>query len=79
MANEFTVVRSGLNLVRGQTYYVSAQARNAGGLWSTAGVSNPAVGGVVTILPTATPVPTPSGSGTPGPASFVVFVPAAWR
>ncbi len=70
-ASEFTLVRSGLNLVRGQTYYVSAQARNAGGLWSEAGVSNPVTGGAVTVLPTATVVPssTPTHTATPRPTS----------
>jgi hypothetical protein len=37
-------VRSGLNLLDGQTYYLSAQARNEGGLWSESGTS-----GVVAI------------------------------
>jgi hypothetical protein len=32
-------LRSGLGLTPGQTYYVAVQARNAGGLWSPAGVS----------------------------------------
>jgi hypothetical protein len=32
-------LRSGLGLTRGQIYYVLVQARNAGGLWSPAGVS----------------------------------------
>lgn len=32
-------VRSGLNLIVGQTYYVSVKARNEGGLWSEPGVS----------------------------------------
>ena len=48
--SEFAIVRSGLNLVRGQVYYVSAQARNASGLWSGTGISNP-VGGVTVRLP----------------------------
>ena len=48
--SEFAIVRTGLNLVRGQNYYVSAQARNAGGLWSEEGLSNQVVGGVVTSL-----------------------------
>jgi subtilisin family serine protease len=39
-----SVVRSGLNLLDGQTYYLSAQARNEGGLWSESGTS-----GVVAI------------------------------
>jgi N-acetylneuraminic acid mutarotase len=39
------VVRSGLSLVKGQTYYVSVKARNEGGLWSEAGISNGVVAG----------------------------------
>ena len=89
-SNEFSIVRTGLNLMRGQTYYVSAQARNAGGLWSDPGQSNQVVGGVVTVLPTATPTitPTRTRTSTPGPGTptatpdllkLKVFVPAAWR
>ena len=40
------VVRSELNLLAGQTYYVSVKARNEGGLWSEPGVSNGVVAGV---------------------------------
>ena len=39
------VVRSGLSLAKGQTYYVSVKARNEGGLWSEAGISNGVVAG----------------------------------
>jgi hypothetical protein len=37
--------RSDLNLVQGQTYYVTVQARNRSALWSGSGVSNPVVAG----------------------------------
>jgi hypothetical protein len=37
--------RSDLALVQGQTYYVTVQARNNGGLWSADSVSNVVVGG----------------------------------
>jgi hypothetical protein len=37
--------RVSLTLVPGQTYYVSVQARNSGGLWSEPGVSNGVVAG----------------------------------
>jgi len=40
-----TVNRDNLNLLDGQTYYVSVQARNTGGIWSEAGVSNLVVAG----------------------------------
>jgi hypothetical protein len=33
-------LRSNLNLNAGQTYYVSVQARNEGGIWSEPGISN---------------------------------------
>jgi len=42
------VVRSGLNLLAGQTYYVSVKARNEGGLWSEPGISNGVVAGTAT-------------------------------
>lgn len=45
--SDTTVNRTDLNLLRGQSYYVSVQARNSGGLWSAAGVSKPIVAGVV--------------------------------
>jgi hypothetical protein len=48
--NATSVTRAGLNLVQGQTYYVTVGARNAGGLWSADGVSNPVVGGQKTPL-----------------------------
>jgi hypothetical protein len=44
------VVRSGLSLLVGQKYYVSAKARNAGGLWSTSGISNAVIAGQATRL-----------------------------
>ncbi|MFM7173490.1 MAG: hypothetical protein ACKO4U_10710, partial [Caldilinea sp.] len=34
-----SIARSDLNLVQGQTYYVTVQARNTSGLWSLDGVS----------------------------------------
>jgi hypothetical protein len=33
------MVRGDLNLVQGQTYYVTVQARNTSGLWSSDSVS----------------------------------------
>jgi hypothetical protein len=51
-ANAFTIVRRGLRLLPGQVYFVSAQARNASGLWSASGLSNP-VGGVDIYVPFA--------------------------
>jgi len=48
-----SVSRTDLNLVQGQTYYVTAQARNTSGLWSANGVSSGVVAGQVP--PTATP------------------------
>jgi len=41
------VERGGLNLLQGETYYVSVKARNEGGIWSEPGVSNGVVAGVV--------------------------------
>ncbi len=35
-----SMLRSGLGLLPGQTYYVAVQARNEGGLWSASGVSS---------------------------------------
>jgi subtilisin family serine protease len=43
--SESNFERSGLSLVPGQTYYVSVKARNAGGLYSEAGVSTGVVAG----------------------------------
>jgi len=40
--------RTGLSLLAGETYYVSVQARNAGGLWSPVGISNPLIAGQIT-------------------------------
>jgi thermitase len=40
-----STVRSGLNLLVGQIYYVSVQARNAGGLWSPVSTSSGIVAG----------------------------------
>lgn len=42
------VVHSGLNLLVGQTYYVSVQARNESGLWSEPGASEGVVAGIAT-------------------------------
>lgn len=42
-----SVTRAGLNLTAGVTYYVSAGARNQGGLWSESGVSNGVTAGVI--------------------------------
>ena len=42
---ESSFYRSGLSLTAGQTYYVAAKARNAGGLWSEAGLSAGVVAG----------------------------------
>lgn len=49
--------RSDLNLVQGQSYYVTVQARNTSELWSVDGVSNVVIGGQVVAPPTATPAP----------------------
>jgi PKD repeat protein/N-acetylneuraminic acid mutarotase len=38
-------LRTGLNILAGQTYYVAVQARNEGGLWSEPGVSSGVVAG----------------------------------
>ena len=71
-AGEFSIVRSGLNLQRGARYYGSAQACNAGGLWSEVGVSEDVVGGEVTGVATptpATPMPATPMPATPTPAT----------
>ncbi len=59
-----STLRTNLNLLAGQTYYVSAQARNAGGLWSPVGVSSGVVAGAggcptaaFSAIPTAGPAP----------------------
>ncbi|RPJ02889.1 MAG: hypothetical protein EHM39_00840, partial [Chloroflexi bacterium] len=41
-----TITRTGLSLIEGQSYYVTVQARNAGGLWSPSAVSPAVVAGV---------------------------------
>ena len=41
-----SMTRSGLNLTYGQPYYVSAGARNEGGLWSDSGISNGITAGI---------------------------------
>ena len=41
--------RTGLNLTAGVTYYVSAGARNQGGLWSATGVSTGVTNGIGTL------------------------------
>ncbi len=57
-------MRSGLNLLTGQTYYVAVQARNAGGLWSLVSTSSRIVAGAggcptagFTALPLSGPAP----------------------
>ena len=40
-----SVTRSNLNLLPGQTYYLSVRARNTGGIWSDPGASNGVVAG----------------------------------
>jgi hypothetical protein len=40
-----SVNRNGLGLTAGQTYYISTQARNGGGIWSTVGTSGDVVAG----------------------------------
>jgi PKD repeat protein len=69
-------MRSGLNLLAGQTYYASVQARNAGGLWSSIATSNGVVAGAgvcptagFSAMPTSGPIPlrvqfTDASSGT---------------
>jgi len=64
---ETDFVRTSLNLVTGETYYVSVQARNAGGLWSEPGISSGIVAGSGTC-PNANFTATP----TSGPASLNV-------
>lgn len=80
-----TLTRSGLNLVRGVTYYVSAEACNAAGLWSRTGVSRPIIAGsaaalvriddadidadIVMIAVTSTPVASPTAVVSPSPES----------
>ncbi len=46
--NGASVSRNNLDLTFGVTYYVSAGARNAGGLWSESGISNGVVAGIDT-------------------------------
>jgi hypothetical protein len=41
-----SITHTGLNLTAGVTYYISAGARNEGGLWSESGVSNGILAGV---------------------------------
>lgn len=55
-----TLTRTGLNLTRGRTYYVSIKARNEGGLWSIGGSSNGVKAGVVAV-PTLTSI-SPTGA-----------------
>lgn len=60
--------RTDLNLIAGQTYYVTVQARNTSGLWSLDAVSNIVIGGQVTpppITPTLTPDPHVPPTATP--------------
>ena len=46
-------IRNDLNLVQGQSYYITVQARNTSGLWSVNGVSNGVIGGETRVyLPT---------------------------
>jgi hypothetical protein len=45
--NKSSMTHTGLNLTAGVIYYVSAGARNEGGLWSITGVSNPVPAGVL--------------------------------
>jgi hypothetical protein len=49
-----SMARTGLILIHGQTYYVSVQARNGGGIWSNVGASSGVVAGMPP-LPTFTP------------------------
>ena len=58
--------RNDLNLVLGQSYYVTVQARNTSGLWSVNGVSNGVVGGQA---PSPTPTHTPTTTDTPIPST----------
>lgn len=45
------ITHTGLLMQPGQSYYVSFQARNIGGLWSPVGVSNPIVNGLPNTSP----------------------------
>lgn len=66
-----SMARNDLVLIQGQQYYVSVQARNKFGLWSTTGVSNQVIGGVSTTLPTPTATQTPTGiMSTPTPTTI---------
>lgn len=40
-----SLLRSGLSLIAGQTYYIAVKARNEGGLWSVAGIPGGLVAG----------------------------------
>jgi hypothetical protein len=63
--------RSDLNLVQGQSYYVTVQARNTSELWSVDGVSNVVIGGQApaTETPTTPPTATPTVSPTETPTT----------
>jgi subtilisin family serine protease/N-acetylneuraminic acid mutarotase len=43
--SEPSLLRSGLSLIPGQTYYIAVKARNEGGLWSVAGIPGGLVAG----------------------------------
>ena len=65
-----SVTRNDLNLVQGQSYYVTVQVRNTSGLWSVNGVSNGVVGG-------QTPAPTPTPMAPDGESE--IYLPAISR
>ena len=70
-----SVTRNDLNLVQGQTYYVTVQVRNTSGLWSVNGVSSGVVGGQTPVATaTATLVP---GAPTLTPTATATLLPGA--
>ncbi len=79
--NNTSMTHNGLILTPGITYYVSAGARNEGGLWSESGISNGVVAGAVppTMYNKSTPVngagsqstsPTLNWAGSTGATSY---------
>ena len=78
-----SMARSDLNLVRGQAYYVTVQARNASGLWSIDSVSTPVLAGetpptATPTTPTTPPTATPTTPTTPS-SGFSIFLPTINR
>ena len=61
----FSITRGGLNLIRGQAYYIVVGARNAGGLWSADGVSGVVLAGVLSNNANLSGLALSSGTLTP--------------